>query len=57
MIPLLYVLSIGPVIYVAEIADLPLKPFEIIYAPVLWLHKHTILKAPLEKYGKMWGWE
>jgi hypothetical protein len=54
---LLYVLSIGPALYVAGIAGLPLKPFIIFYAPVIWLHEHTILQAPLEKYREMWGWE
>jgi hypothetical protein len=25
------------------------------YAPVIWLHEHTILKQRLEAYVKMWG--
>jgi hypothetical protein len=29
---------------------------EKIYAPVVWLHDHTILEKPLEMYSKLWGW-
>ena len=56
-VPLLYVLSIGPVAAVAsrkqnsQSLDLLRK----VYAPVIWLHDHTILKEPLEAYVELWG--
>lgn len=57
VVPLLYVLSIGPVAAVLSRTKSPqrLQILEKIYAPVIWLHGHTILKEPLEAYVELWG--
>jgi hypothetical protein len=55
-LPLLYVLSIGPVAAVAsrtqgfQHRDWLVR----FYAPVIWLHQHTILEGPLEAYVNLW---
>lgn len=57
VVPLLYVLSIGPAAaWVSRSnnglgADVLTK----VYAPVIWLHDHTVLKEPLEAYVELWG--
>jgi hypothetical protein len=55
--PLLYVLSIGPVVAIAERTNSTqsLELLKIVYAPVIWLHDHTFLKEPLEAYVALWG--
>jgi hypothetical protein len=57
LLPLLYVLSIGPVVAIAERTKSTesLKLLKAVYAPVIWLHDHTILKKPLEAYVELWG--
>ena len=56
-LPVLYVLSIGPVVAVTKNKTVPstnaIKRF---YAPVIWLHNHTFMKEPLEVYAGLWGW-
>jgi hypothetical protein len=52
--PLLYVLSIGPVLAFGDKTLLRLEVVEVIYAPVIWLHDHTPLKKPLEWYVDWW---
>jgi hypothetical protein len=56
-LPLLYVLSIGPVAAVVSRTQnsQSLDVLRNIYAPVIWLHEHTILKKPLEAYVELWG--
>lgn len=54
--PVLYVLSMGPVVALVERGSLPHEPIEFFYAPVIWLHNHTALEKPLEWYGALWGW-
>ena len=56
LLPILYVLSIGPVIAIAEKFDHPHEPYQVFYAPVGWLHDHTPLQGPLRKYASWWGW-
>ena len=55
--PLLYVLSIGPVAALVSRANNGLNAASLrkIYAPVIWLHDHTIMKKPLEAYVQLWG--
>ena len=48
-----YILSIGPVIYLAQTYDWNLDAFPTIYAPVKWLHDHTFLEKPLEWYIRL----
>jgi hypothetical protein len=53
VIPLLYLLSIGPAI--KYLSGTPFTDtLEILYAPVIWLHENTLLKEPLEEYVKLW---
>lgn len=54
--PLLYVLSIGPVVRLAEGGLLPGESVRWFYQPVIWLHHHTPLAWPLEWYSALWGW-
>ncbi len=56
-VPLLYVLSIGPAVaLIIRAQDQRIvRVFERIYAPVIWLHDHTLLKEPLEAYVESWG--
>jgi hypothetical protein len=56
ILPVLYVLSIGPVVAVLEKMGAGHEMAEVFYAPVIWLHDHTLLKEPLEAYAQMWGW-
>ena len=48
----MYVLSIGPA---ALIAGGPSPTLRTFYAPVIWLHDHTLLKKPIEVYMELWG--
>lgn len=52
--PVFYVLSTGPVVAygIDTIGRDNLRTF---YAPVVWLHEHTPLAGPLEKYWAWWG--
>ena len=52
--PLLYILSIGPALMFLG-TWWSLDVFEVIYAPVIWLHDHTPLEKPLEWYLQLWG--
>ena len=56
LIPVLYVLSVGPAAVIAVRADshAVYKAIEVFYAPLIWLHDHTFLKHPLEKYTDFW---
>lgn len=58
VVPMIYVLSIGPVGYLAQQFSLPPSmkgPFLAFYGPVIWLHDHTSLKGPIERYSEWWG--
>lgn len=55
-LPVLYVLSIGPVVWLVEKLNWPEEYFKNFYQPVVWLHDNTALKAPLEWYGNLFGW-
>jgi len=54
--PLLYVLSIGPVAMFAQRngSAAPSPWIRQVYAPLIWLHAHTILEKPLEAYIRLW---
>ena len=57
-LPLLYVLSIGPVLKVVQRSgNTPAKRNALrqVYAPVIWLHDHTFLEKPIEAYVGLWG--
>ena len=59
-LPLLYVLSVGPVIKILDMTH-PLGShvsWELVmsfYAPLEWLYEHTFLRAPLDLYLHLWG--
>jgi hypothetical protein len=50
IIPMLYILSIGPVGFILQKYHINEEPFRIIYLPIAWLHQNTLLKEPLEWY-------
>lgn len=58
MLPVIYVLSIGPVIFAVEKLHAKAsmqKPVMTFYTPIVWLHDHTALKQPIERYVDWWG--
>jgi len=54
LLPVLYVLSIGPAGWANQNGYLPddIRGF---YAPIVWLHDNTPLAKPLDWYGELWG--
>ena len=55
ILPLLYILSLGPVVYVLQLTNGAGADFaEAFYYPVIWLHDNTPLKEPLEWYVDFW---
>lgn len=57
LLPVLYMLSIGPVIFAVEklhAKSAIQKPVMTFYAPMGWLHDHTALKQPIESYVHWW---
>ena len=57
LLPILYVLSIGPAVMFVGITgtEQQLGPvLEVVYYPVLWLHDNTWLRGPLETYIELW---
>lgn len=55
ILPVLYVLSMGPVAKVIDRFGLDREPARTFYRPVIWLHDHTVLRRPLELYLGVWG--
>jgi hypothetical protein len=55
-VPLLYVLSIGPVGAVIEKIPSSRGAVQRFYFPLIWLHDNTASKKPLEWYAGLWGW-
>jgi hypothetical protein len=55
-VPILYVLSMGPVVAISEKTGRGGEAVKTFYAPIIWLHNHTILAKPLEWYAALWGW-
>jgi hypothetical protein len=52
--PLLYILSVGPVLlaFKGKPTSTGLRTF---YYPVILLHDHTAMGKPIEAYCKLWG--
>ena len=50
LVAALYVLSIGPVAWLYQKNDWDNDYLETVYAPVIWLHRETALREPLEWY-------
>lgn len=55
LLPVLYVLSIGPVAALSTRTGLNPDSLRNFYGPVIWLHDNTPLKVPLEKWVELWG--
>ena len=55
LLPVLYVLSSGPVGMWTLRHSSSNHAFEWIYAPVIWLYDHTPLQKPLKAYRHLWG--
>jgi hypothetical protein len=56
-LPVLYVLSVGPVARLCQMVSPGQPPVWVfvLYAPLIWLHDNTPLRAPLEWYVELWG--
>ena len=55
LLPVLYVLSIGPVARLEQETGFPsVDTLRIIYAPVVWLYHHTFLDDPIDWYVALW---
>jgi hypothetical protein len=55
LLPLLYVLSIGPVVAVWHRAGGNMDAVWAVYFPIILLHDQTPLRKPLEWYMRLWG--
>jgi hypothetical protein len=55
LLPMFYVLSIGPVAFIADKLKVEVSAVRPFYAPVIWLHDHTFLRRPLEWYLELFG--
>lgn len=56
MVPVLYVLSVGPVAAINQKTGfLPREYFMGFYAPLSWSYRNTPMKAPLDWYLGLWG--
>jgi len=52
----LYVLSVGPAVLLAKNRGNAAKnTVEQVYAPLVWLHRNTPLRRPLDAYVELWG--
>ena len=54
-LPLLYVLSVGPAAKLSMMYPNTMGGLRMFYIPLIWLHDHTPLRAPLEWYVELWG--
>ncbi len=56
MLPLLYVLSIGPVDALVRRGVIPAtQTLSDFYHPIHWLHDHETFRGPIDQYLKLWG--
>jgi hypothetical protein len=60
-LPILYVLSIGPVFYAFEKSGVPISPemdaaLTVFYTPLRLLCQHTPIEEPLVAYVKWWAY-
>lgn len=54
LVPIVYVLSVGPMFRLREDEVVGDSPWETIYSPLAWLHDHTFLEGPLDWYVELW---
>jgi hypothetical protein len=52
--PVLYILSVGPVVYVIERTGTGDDAARVVYAPLEWLAANTPLRGPLVSYIDLW---
>jgi hypothetical protein len=48
--PMLYVWSVGPAAYLVERTDTGRVVADIAYGPLIWLHRNTPLRKPINAY-------
>ena len=54
-VPVLYFLSMPPVILLWLKMGWPPEPLGTFYAPVVWLHENTFLREAINLYLRLWG--
>ena len=52
--PMLYLLSVGPAVWLVNQQYFHESTFESLYAPLVWLHENTLAEKPLEWYVELW---
>ncbi len=55
LLPILYLLSSGPVAWLFQVNNWSTQSVKAFYAPVVYLHDNTALKNPIEFYFKLFG--
>jgi hypothetical protein len=53
-LPLIYLLSVGPAVVIVVKAPKIRNQVRAIYTPMIWLHDHTSLKKPMDRYLGFW---
>ena len=54
ILPIIYVLSVGPAIFIVVKFPKMRAPIHAVYAPMIWLHDHTDLKKIMAPYLAFW---
>ena len=56
LFPLLYFLSVGPVVSLCQKKSNQYDPaLRVVYYPLILLHDHTFMQKPIEAYCDLWG--
>lgn len=53
-VPVLYVLSAGPAALIVDRTGSGEEVAEVVYAPLIWLERNTVLKEPPDAYVDFW---
>jgi len=54
VLPLIYLLSVGPAVVIVVKVPKLRNPVRAVYAPMIWLHDHTSLKKTMDSYLGFW---
>lgn len=54
LLALLYALSVGPAAWLVNRTGRGVAVTKAVYAPLIWLRRHTLLKKPLGWYIDLW---
>jgi hypothetical protein len=54
ILPVIYILSVGPAILIVVKFPKLRAPIHAVYAPMIWLHDHTDLKKTMDPYLAFW---